>query len=464
MERRGPRFRLPFRRRNDRAENDALTQELATPEAGGIASAAPSELPPSRMAGSFRAFQHRNYRIFYMGQSISLIGTWMQTIAQAWLVIEITDSQAALGVVAMLQFLPITVFVLWAGVIADRVPKRNFLILTQLLAMTQAIILAVLVITNQVELWHVYVLALMLGLSNAFDMPTRQAFAIEMVGREDLINAVSLNSGMFNAGRLIGPAVGGPVIALAGVEAVFLLNAVSFVPVLISLSLIRKSELFHVERRAATNPIRELREGISYAIHTPATLVVIILVALVGTFGYNFTVMIPLISRYVLHEGSVALGILTAAVGFGALATALVLAGRKSATHYQLIASAFAFSAFLGGVAISSNLYLTLVFLIGMGAAGSTFGTTANTALQIATPDHLRGRVVSLYMLLFAGSTPIGGFLMGWLAESLGTQWAIGLFAGLCMLGAIIGTAYYVSHRAAIDSTADAQKQAPAHA
>ena len=241
----------------------------------------------------------------------------MQTIAQAWLVLEITDSQAALGVVTMLQFLPIMLFVLFAGVIADRVPKRDFLILTQLLAMTQALILAALVVTDTVELWHVYVLALMLGLANAFDLPTRQAFAIEMVGREDLMNAVALNSGMFNGARLIGPAIGGFVIAGLGVEAVFLLNGLSFVPVLLSLFADPEERALYLgPQRAARNPsCDELREGISYAWRTPAIRMIIILVALIGTFGYNFTVMLPLLTKYVLDEGSVALGFLTAAVG-----------------------------------------------------------------------------------------------------------------------------------------------------
>jgi MFS family permease len=430
---------------------------------GGVANAATPTIAPSRWTESLRAFQHRNYRLFYAGQSISLSGTWMQTIAQAWLVLQITDSQVALGVVTMLQFLPITLFVLFAGVVADRVPKRNFLVLTQTAAMTQAIILAALVLTDTVQLWHVYVLALMLGLANAFDMPTRQAFAIEMVGRKDLINAVALNSGMFNGARLIGPAIGGFIISAFGVEAVFLLNGISFVPVLISLMLIKQSELYTSDRRPAGHPLAELKEGIAYSLRTPSILLVIILVAMIGTFGYNFTIMLPLVAKYVLNEGSVTLGFLTASVGFGALGAALVLAGRKAATRYQLFAGAMAFTVLLAGVAVSHNLYLTLACLIGVGAAGSTFGTTANTTIQIAAPDELRGRVVSLYMLLFAGSTPIGGYLMGVLASNIGTQNAIGLFAGLCGLGVLMGAAYYSLNKSAVQHTSEAPR-APAKA
>lgn len=428
---------------------------------GGIGAAATPELAPGRFNESLRAFQHRNYRIFYMGQSISLIGTWMQTIAQAWLVLEITDSQVAVGVVTMAQFLPIMLFVLFAGVIADRVPKRNFLILTQTVAMAQAAILAVLVFTGAVELWHVYVLAVMLGLSNAFDMPTRQAFAMEMVGREDLINAVALNSGMFNGARLIGPAVGGFIISAFGVEAVFTLNAISFVPVILSLLAIRQKDLFtHQRRTTAVNPLAELREGISYAFRTPSIMLIIILVAMIGTFGYNFTVMLPLLSKYVLDRGAVTLGFLTAAVGLGSLVAALLLAGRKKPTLYQMFVGAIIFSAFLGAVAATTNVYISLICLMIMGAAGTTFATTANTSIQMASPDELRGRVVSLYMLLFAGSTPIGGYLLGFLADRIGTQNAIGVFAALCALGVAMGGVYYLLHRSDVQRTADAHAPA----
>jgi len=303
-----------------------------------------------------------------------------------------------------------------------------------------------------------------LGLANAFEQPTRQAFVVEMVGKDDLMNAVALNSGMFNGARLIGPAIGGFIISAFGVEAVFLLNGISFVPVIISLMLIKQSELYTRDRRApAGHPLAELKEGIAYSLRTPSILLVIILVAMIGTFGYNFTVMLPLIAKYVLNEGSVTLGILTASVGFGALAAALFLAGRKAATRYQLFAGAIAFTVLLAGVAVSHNIYITLACLVGVGAAGSTFGTTANTSIQIAAPDELRGRVVSLYMLLFAGSTPIGGYLMGVLASNIGTQNAIGLFAGLCGLGVLMGAAYYTLNKSAVQHTSEAPR-APAKA
>ncbi|HEU4759634.1 MAG TPA: MFS transporter [Dehalococcoidia bacterium] len=404
---------------------------------------------------TFRALRNRNYRLFYFGQTISLSGTWMQAIAQSWLVLQITGSKVALGTVTMLQFLPITLFVLFAGVIADRVPKRNFIIGTMTLAMAQALTLAALVWSGHIQLWHVYVLAVVLGLANAFEQPTRQAFVIEMVGREDLMNAVALNSGMFNAARLIGPAIGGVIITAVGVKVAFLINGLSFIPVIVGLLMMDMTQLHtrNSARRAGVSPLAELREGLAYAFHTPAILLIVILVAFVGTFGYNFTVALPLVDRFLLGRGATELGFLTASVGLGALVSALALAGRRSATKQTLFLGGLAFAGMLGAVAVSHSLYATLVFLLMLGLASTAFGATANTSMQLATPDHLRGRVMGLYMLLFAGSTPIGGYLTGQLAQHLGVSTALGIEAALCVLGMGIGVMYYVTHRQAVTAT-----------
>jgi MFS family permease len=421
---------------------------------------------PSQPGGTFRALRHRNYRLFYTGQSISLSGTWMQTIAQAWLVLQITDSKVALGTVTMLQFLPITIFVLFAGVIADRVPKRNFLVGTQLLAMVQALTLAALVWSGYVQLWHVYALALVLGLANAFDQPVRQSFIIEMVGREDLMNAVALNSGMFNGARLIGPAIGGFVIAAVGLKAAFLLNGLSFIPVIAGLLMMDTSKLHSAPRKnGRMDPIGELREGLSYAFRTPSALLIVILVAIIGTFGYNFTVVLPLVTRFVLDSGEVALGFMTGAVGLGALIAALSLASRATVTRRMLFAGGVAFGVLLAGVALSQWLWLTLGILLFLGIANTAFASTANTSLQLTTPDHLRGRVMGLYMLLFAGSTPIGGYLTGVLAERFGVSTAVGIEAALVLAGVAIGLAYYVTHRQEVGAIAglpEREAQAPA--
>jgi MFS family permease len=419
-----------------------------------LAPIADDAAPPALLGSTFRALRNRNYRLYFAGQSISLSGTWMQTIAQAWLVLQITNSKVALGTVTLLQFLPITLFVLFAGVIADRVPKRNFILATQALAMSQALVLAALVWSGRVELWHVYALALVLGLANAFEQPTRQAFVVEMVGRDDLMNAVALNSGMFNGARLIGPGFGGLIIAAFGLKWAFVLNGISFVPVIAGLLMMNMSALHPVNKRATANPFIELREGLSYAFRTPAVFVIIILVAIVGTFGYNFTVMLPLLARYVLDEGSAGLGFMTAAVGLGALISALMLASRESATKYTLFAGGMGFTVMLFAVALSDWFLVTLLFLLLLGVANTAFAATANTSLQVATPDHLRGRVMGLYMLLFAGSTPIGGYLTGYMAEHLGVPMAIGINATMCGFGVALGLFYYVTHRAEVDAGA----------
>ena len=407
--------------------------------------------------GTFRALRNRNYRLFYTGQAISLSGTWMQTIAQAILVIQLTDSKVALGTVTMLQFLPITMFVLFAGVIADRVPKRNFIIATRLLAMAQALVLAGLVYSGRVELWHVYALAFVLGIANAFEQPTRQAFIIEMVGKDDLMNAIALNSGLFNGARLVGPAIGGVLIDLFGVETAFLINGLSFIPVLIGLAIMDTSKLYPQEtrERTAPDPLGELREGLSYAFRTPPALLIVILVAIIGTFGYNFTVMLPLISEYVLDRGSRGLGFMTAAVGLGALISALALATRGRVAKSTLFGGGLAFSLLLFGVAFSQWYLLTLVLLLLLGVANTTFASTANTSMQLASPDYLRGRVMALYMLLFAGSTPIGGFLTGYMAEHLGVSTALAVNAAACLVGVALGLLYYLSHRSAIAPAAE---------
>ncbi len=416
---------------------------------GGV-QPSPAAAPPESSGSTFRALRNRNYRLFYFGQIISLSGTWMQTIAQAWLVLQITNSKIALGTVTMLQFLPITIFVLPAGVIADRIPKRNFILATQTLAMIQAFILAALVWSGHIELWHVYVLAVVLGLANAFEQPTRQAFVVEMVGKEDLMNAVALNSGVFNAARLVGPAIGGFVIATVGVKAAFALNGISFLPVIAGLMMMNTAALYAQNRRndgVAMSPVAELREGLVYCFRTPPAMLIVILVAIVGTFGYNFTVMLPLVDRYVLHQGSVGLGFMTAAVGLGALISALAIARREQASHNLLFAGGAAFSLLLGAVALSQWFLVTLGFLVLLGVANTAFAATANTSLQIASPDHLRGRVMALYMLLFAGSTPIGGYLTGVLADALGVQAAVGIEAALCVVGVGVGFLYFLAHR-----------------
>lgn len=447
---RARRLRLPWQR--DEIDPSA---ELGTPELGEPVPPSLEATHPTRWSETFRAFRHRNYRLFYTGQAISLSGSWMQTVAQSWLVLELTDSKVALGLVTMLQFLPITLFVLIAGVVADRVQKRDLILATRVLAMGQAVLLALLVATGQVELWQVYVLALVLGLSTAFEQPARQAFAMEMVGKDDLMNAVALNTGLFNGARVIGPSIAGVIIAVVGLEAAFFVNAVSFLPTIWALLAMNMSELHTSEakRDGPGNPFRELGEGLSYALRTPATFLIIIIAFFIGMFGFNFLVVLPLVARYTLDGGAVLLGFLWAALGIGAVVSALVLAARRTFRLRTIFIGGAAFSVLLTGIAFSDTVPLTVVLLLALGVALTAFAATANTALQLSTPDHLRGRVMGLWMLLFAGSTPFGAYLTGFLAEEIGVQEAIAFNAALCGLGLALALLYYYTHREQVQAT-----------
>jgi MFS family permease len=401
------------------------------------------------LAGTFRSLRNHNYRLFFFGQMISLTGTWMQTIGQAWLVLDLTHSPLALGTVTMLQFLPISLLVLFGGVIADKVPKRRLLVLTQTAAMTQAFILAFLTWSGLVALWQVYVLAAMLGLTNAIDNPTRQAFVVEMVGRDDIANAVALNSSLFNGARLVGPALGGVIIAVVGVGTAFFMNGVSFIAVIIGLLLMKPGLLYPATRGGEGRLLEQLAEGLRYSLRTPAILLILILMAAIGTFGYNFTVVLPLLARNVLHVGSIGFGGMTSAMGVGSLAAALALATLRKPSRRTLFIGAMAFAILLAAVAASHWYVLTLVLLVALGAASISFTATANSSLQISAPDHLRGRVMSLYMLLFAGTTPIGGELTGFMAEHIGVRPTVGIEAAVCAVGIAAALAYLAAQRRA---------------
>jgi predicted MFS family arabinose efflux permease len=400
------------------------------------------------LTSTFRSLRSYNYRLFYFGQLISLTGTWMQTIGQAWLVLDLTHSPLALGTVTMLQFLPISLLVLFGGVLADKAPKRRLLVLTQTAAMTQAFVLAFLTWSGLIAVWHIYVLAAMLGLTNALDNPTRQAFVVEMVGRDDVMNAVALNSSLFNSARLIGPALGGVLIAAVGVAATFFVNGVSFAAVIVGLLLMKANRLYPAPPSGSGPVFRQLAEGLGYALRTPGILFILILMAAIGTFGYNFTVVLPLLARSVLHVGSIGFGTMTSAMGVGSLVAALALATLRKASRRTLLIGATAFAILLAAVAASQWYALTLVLLTALGAASVAFTATANTSLQVTAPDRMRGRVMSLYMLLFAGSTPIGGQLTGVMAEHIGVRLTVGIEAAICAVGILAALTYLGTQRA----------------
>ncbi len=372
------------------------------------------------LARGFPAFRFRNYRLFFAGQFVSVTGTWMQTLAQSWLVYDILGGSAFdLGLVNVCQFAPVLVFGLFGGVVADRFPKRNLLLCTQVASALLAAILTALVVSDAVQLWHVYALALGLGIANAFDMPTRQAFVSEMVDRDTLMNAVALNSALFNAGRIIGPALAGILLAAFGPAVCFGLNAASYGAAIVALSLMR---LRPTVGAAGGSGLARLREGLAYVRATPAVMLPMVLVGFVATFGMNFNVWLPLLARDELGTGAAGFGLLTSAMGAGSLLGALTLAvvGRTPRRGLML-ALAGALGGLLLALATASELALPLLVVMPLLAAGGFAMTTtmalANTTVQTIAPDALRGRVMSVYMTIFAGTAPFGALIAGSVAN-----------------------------------------------
>ena len=400
--------------------------------------------PVAALAGldGLRALRHRNFRLFWTGQLISLIGTWMQQVAQAWLVLTLTNDPFMLGLVATFQFAPVLVFGLFGGIVADSLPKRRTLLVTQSIAMTLAFVLAALVATHTVQVWHIFILALLLGSSNAVDMPTRQSFVIEMVGREDIGNAVALNSAIFNGARIIGPAVAGLTIGAFDISVAFFLNGLSFLAVLASLLAMRESELRGVVRmvipRSVGAVVENLAEGLRYVRQTRIVLLAVVVVGLVATAGMNFSVVMPSLARDVLGTGAQGFGFLMAASGVGSLASALVIAFGRRPGIRVLIGGATVLGVLEVVLAASRSMPLSLVAMFGIGAGGIAMAMTANTAIQLAVPDALRGRVMSVYTTVFAGSTPVGGLAFGALAGAFGAAWAV-LAGGAAVLAIALG-------------------------
>ena len=391
---------------------------------------------------TFRSLTNRNYRLFFSGQLVSVSGTWMQMVAQSWLVLTLTRSGVALGVTAALQFLPMLLFGVWGGVVADRFDKRRVLMATQTAAGVLAVVLGSVVAAGAAELWIVDVLALLLGAVNVVDLPTRQAFVTEMVGADDVANAIGLNSAVFNVGRLLGPAVGGVVIASVGTAPCFFVNAISYVGVVGGLAAMRSEEL-HRDARARPGP-RQVRAGLRYVWSTPELRSTIVLLALVGTFALNFAVVLPLLARFTLHGGAPLYGTLSAAMAVGSVVGALFSAGRSRPTKALLVWSALAVGALMLLTAAASTAFLAGAALVVTGLAVMIFLATANTTLQLASTPAMRGRVMALYGLVFLGSTPVGGPIVGWVSQ----QW--GARAGLALGGVVsAGAALVVAAAAA---------------
>ncbi len=370
----------------------------------------------------------------------------MQRVAQDWLVLELThNSGMALGITTGLQFLPLLMFSLWGGVIADRYPKRSILMLTQAAMGALALILGVLALTGSVQIWHVYLLAFALGLVTVVDNPTRQAFAVEMVGKDGMANAIALNSAVFNLARIAGPAVAGVVIGVLGTPAAFLVNAASYGAVLISLKLMRPGEL-HLARRAPRGR-GQLREALLYVRARPTLWMPLILIFFVSTFGMNFQVTTALMSREVFHTGASAFGLASAVFALGALGGALLAARRSRPTLALLLATSFAFSVFEILTGLVPNYLAFLVVLVPTGVAVLTFTTAANSSTQLNTAADMRGRVMGLYMLVFLGGTPLGSPLAGWVAEAFGARMSMIAGGVISMLATIVMTCLLARYR-----------------
>lgn len=381
--------------------------------------------------GGLRAFRHRNFRLYWVGQLVSLIGTHMQRAAQAWLVLTLTSDPLMLGLVVTAQYGPILVLGVFGGVVADVLPKRRTIIVTQTIAMALAFILAFLAATGAAEVWHVLLLALFLGIAGVVDMPTRQAFVFEMVGRDDVVSAVALNSTLVNTAKVVGPAVAGLAIAAVGVPFAFLFNGLSFLAVIGGLLAMRPNELAPIAPPARPGTLRavldNLAEGLRYVRRTHDVLLALVVIGLVSTVAMNFQVLAAPLARDVLDSDASGYGFLMAASGLGSILAALVLAfGGRPRTTMILVAS-LALGLLDVALALSRSLPVSLICMAGVGLAGVAMSTNTNTLIQMAVPDALRGRVMAVYVTVWAGSTPVGGLIFGAVASAFGTPVALGL-------------------------------------
>lgn len=398
---------------------------------------------------NFKSLRHYNYRVYWISQLISVTGTWMQNVALAWLVVTMTRSAVALGTTTALQFLPILLLSLFAGVFIDRWPKLNIILTTQSISACQALLLWILVATNSITLWEIYALSVLLGIVNAFDQPGRQAFVAEMVPDEDVGNAVALNSLLFNAARTVGPAVAGVTIAELGVAPSFLINAVTYAAIISALLMMRRSELRTLTSRVQSTVREGIKEGVSFAVKEPAIASVLIVLVFVGMFGYNFITILPLLVKFVLQGGPEMFGALTAALGIGSMLGALFVAGRQKPTRKFIYTFALVFGLTDIGVSFSRSYALTVALLLILGSVSIVYIASTNTSLQMNSPMKLRGRIMGLYVVIFAGSTPIGALFTGFMADWIGTSHMILVEGLLCLLGVAGGTFYLKKVRSA---------------
>ena len=393
---------------------------------------------------TFRSLRrHHNYRVFFAGQIVSLAGSWMQNVALAWLVLSLSRSPLAVAALLVCRFAPYTLFGLFAGSVVDRVDTRRLVIGTQVAAMVVSLMLAVVTLTGTATLPIVFALATLGGMTLVLDAPGRQSLTFELVGPRELPNAVALNSGLLNASRVIGPAIAGVLIATAGVGACFVVNTLSFVAVLVALLAIREDELFAATRDRTATVLGGTRDGLRFAWNNREVREILTVVVCVGLVGLNFNTLVPLLASDTLHVDARGFGLLSAAFGLGALAGAIATASLRRATFRAFIAGTFGFSVLLLALAPVHDAKLAGFLLVGVGASFTLFAANANALVQLAAPDLLRGRLVSLYLFAFVGLAPFGALLSGWLVEVGGTLLAFTI-AGVTGLAA---TAFAVASR-----------------
>ncbi len=417
------------------------------PEHHGADQPAASHPADHGHTSTFAALRVRNYRLFFGGQVVSNTGTWMQRIAQDWLVLQITDSPLAVGITTALQFLPMLVFGLWGGLLADRYPKRRLLLITQTAMGGLAVMLAALTLAGAVQVWQVYLIALGLGLATVVDNPARQTFVNEMVPKDLVRNAVGLNSGNFQLARMLGPAVAGVLISAVGIGWAFALNALSYLAVLVALALMRPRELQRMPLRRRGPG--QLREGLRYVRRTPALLWPIVLVFFVGTFGYNFAIILSAYTKDVFDSGADVYGLLNTAMAAGSVVGALVAARRTSATLSVLFLAAAGVGLGLIVLGLTPWFIPFVALLVAVGFISVTFNTLGNSSVQLASSPELRGRVMSLYMLVFMGGTPLGSLVVGWITEQWGAPLALVISGAVCVLAAV-GAAVLAARSAGI--------------
>lgn len=395
------------------------------------------------LPGGLSALNHRDFRVYYAGQLVALTGTWMQTVAQSWLVLQLTGSPLRLGLIGTLQFAPLLLFSLFTGAVADRLPKRRLLVVTQSTQACLALALSVLIGTGGVAYWHVAVVAVLWGLANALDQPTRQSFVVSLVGRVDVVSAVGLNSAAFNTARIVGPAVGGLLIARAGIAPAFALNALAFGAAITALSTIGARGT--AGPRGATTMLEEIVEGVSYALRSARVRLLLGLLIVTSFCVFNFTVYVPLLAREVLGLGSEGFGFLMTALGVGAVIAGLALGWLPRVPPPLAVTTGALATALVGLLALSiaGQFWVAAALLGVVGCAGTIATASCNTSLQLLAPDHLRGRVMSIYTLLSGGVFPIGAFWVGAISEARGVSAAFLVNGALGLAALVTLTAWW---------------------